>query len=63
MKLCLLVKNGKVIECSVVSETHEYGEHGDHVHMPIVLSEVHSCNGHGVDLDVMLNRRKDSKWL
>jgi hypothetical protein len=33
MRLCAIIKQGKIAYATLVEDNHEFGEHGDHYHM------------------------------
>ena len=44
-KICAIIKNGAIMEVSIVDNHHKFGDHGDHYHMPAPPAERHGCSG------------------
>ena len=56
MKLCLVVRAGKVVEVTMVSDNHVFGAHGDHVHLDGTLVDQHACLDGIIDRKVKTER-------
>jgi hypothetical protein len=52
MRLCAIIKQGKIAYVTLVPDNHEFGIHGDHYHMRVPFLDT---------LDVECTRMKERK--
>ncbi len=43
MKLSALIFRGQLVEVSYVPDDFQFGEHGNHYHIPVKVSKEHLC--------------------